>query len=230
MMTAEDSKTLRLFAYKMSHDSGFAPNPFWGHLTLATCKPQIRLHKRKGDWIAGFSSGELCGDAVGKERLVYLMQVNKRIPMAQYYGDPTFAEKIPRRRGARHIDRLGDNIYRPRHEPATAPSDFEQIPNDHHYNTANCSPDRDAQAHDLSGGFVLVADRFVYFGSKPLSLPSAIRPTVPVGQSSQGWRTKDEKRARDFIAHVFREARGRRIVVPPSHKWPDGDESWREFA
>ena len=29
---------MRLFAYKMTHDTGFAPNPFWGYLTLATCK------------------------------------------------------------------------------------------------------------------------------------------------------------------------------------------------
>nr|WP_269667332.1 hypothetical protein [Polaromonas naphthalenivorans] len=26
----------------MTHDSGFAPNPFHGTLTLATCKPGIR--------------------------------------------------------------------------------------------------------------------------------------------------------------------------------------------
>ena len=33
---------MRLFAYKMTHDTGFAPNPFWGWMTLATCKSQIR--------------------------------------------------------------------------------------------------------------------------------------------------------------------------------------------
>jgi hypothetical protein len=53
---------MRLFAYKMTHDTGFAPNPFHGACTLATCKPQIRLHKRVGDWIAGFTSKRLNGD------------------------------------------------------------------------------------------------------------------------------------------------------------------------
>ena len=43
---------MRLFAYKMTHDTGFAPNPFWGCLTLATCKPKIRESKRPGDWVA----------------------------------------------------------------------------------------------------------------------------------------------------------------------------------
>jgi hypothetical protein len=229
-MTGAGIEAVRLFAYKMTHDSGFAPSPFWGRLTLATCKPQMRLSKRKGDWIAGFTSGELSGDAVGKERLVYLMQVKERIPLGRYYGDPAFSKKIPKRRGVRHIERLGDNIYRPKHEPACAPGDFEQIPNDSHYNTANCSPDRDAQKQDVSGGFVLVADRFVYFGCEPLNVPAAIRPAVPLGQSAHGWRTKDVKRAQGFIAYVFREARGRRIVAPPWQKWPDGDESWRQFA
>ena len=31
---------VRLFACKMTRDTGFAPNPFWGYLTLATRKPQ----------------------------------------------------------------------------------------------------------------------------------------------------------------------------------------------
>jgi Nucleotide modification associated domain 2 len=61
---------MRLFSYKMTNDSGFAPNPFWGRLTLATCKPEIRKAKRVGDWIAGFTSRELCRDPIGSERLV----------------------------------------------------------------------------------------------------------------------------------------------------------------
>jgi hypothetical protein len=28
--------------------------------------------KEKGDWIAGFTSGKLCGDKVGKNKLIYL--------------------------------------------------------------------------------------------------------------------------------------------------------------
>ncbi|MGE3595803.1 MAG: hypothetical protein AB7N70_09645 [Dehalococcoidia bacterium] len=42
-------------SYKMTHDTGFAPNPFWGCLTLATCKPGIRQTRGPGDWIAGFT-------------------------------------------------------------------------------------------------------------------------------------------------------------------------------
>lgn len=55
-------QNLRLFSYKLTNDSGFAPNPFAGVMTLAACKPKIRLCKMPGDWIAGFTSGQLDTD------------------------------------------------------------------------------------------------------------------------------------------------------------------------
>lgn len=47
----------RLYSYKMTNDSGFAPNPFWGILTPVTRKASTRRSKKVGDWIAGFTSG-----------------------------------------------------------------------------------------------------------------------------------------------------------------------------
>lgn len=35
-------KERKLYAYKMTHDTGFAPNPYFGVCTLACCKPRIR--------------------------------------------------------------------------------------------------------------------------------------------------------------------------------------------
>ncbi|MGE3595807.1 MAG: hypothetical protein AB7N70_09665 [Dehalococcoidia bacterium] len=49
----------------MTHDTGFAPSPLWGYLMLATCKPGIRQARGPGDWIAGFTSGQLCADRPG---------------------------------------------------------------------------------------------------------------------------------------------------------------------
>lgn len=46
---------MNLYSYVITRDYGFAPNPFWGICSLATCKPQIRQRALKGDWIAGFS-------------------------------------------------------------------------------------------------------------------------------------------------------------------------------
>ena len=49
---------MNCFRYKLEHDYGFAPNPFHGTLSLATCKGQIRKNKHLqiGDWIIGLGS------------------------------------------------------------------------------------------------------------------------------------------------------------------------------
>lgn len=221
------SSSVRLFSYKLTHDGGFAPNPFWGFLTLATCKPQIRLHKHPGDWIAGFTSTALCADAVGQERLIYLMQVDRKLKIAQYFRDPEFAKKIPVRHSARHVERVGDNIYRPKNASASAPSDFRQVPNDSHYDGAKSCTVGESQRHDLSGVYVLIASRFAYFGGMPLLIPSALRPDVPVGQSAHGMLTRDGVRASRFIDFVFERSAGRRVLSAP-HGWESDDESWRD--
>jgi len=177
---------LRLFSYKMTHDSGFAPNPFWGELTIATCKPLIRLYKNRGDWIAGFTSGELCGDPVGGEKLVYLMKVEERVPIADYYSSPRYRNKIPDATHPLRVRQVGDNIYEP-----SAPGVFEQVANENH----SCG---DAE-HDLSGEFVLTSTEFVYFGRSAIAIPEEIRPSLPAGQHPDGYRTHDENLALEFI-------------------------------
>lgn len=218
---------MRLFSYKLTHDGGFAPNPFWGILTLATCKPQIRLHKRPGDWIAGFTSAALCADAVGQERLIYLMHVDRKLPIAQYFRDPAFAKKIPIRESSRQIERVGDNIYRPKRESASAPGDFTQMPNDYHYDgTKGCAIGQ-SQRRDISGAYVLTAKRFAYFGGTPLEIPPWLRPDVPIGQSAHGMLTRDAERASRFVDFVFERSGGRSLLSAP-HGWQSDDESWRE--
>lgn len=81
---------MKLISYKMTHDTGFAPNPFFGVLTIATCKPGIRRSstRKKGDWIAGFGSKTMCGDQVGKERLIFLMEVTEEpLSIKDYYHE-----------------------------------------------------------------------------------------------------------------------------------------------
>ncbi len=127
-------KDIRLFSYKMTTDSGFAPNPFHGFLTLANCKPSIRKSKKEGDWIAGFTSKELNGDLIGEERLVYLMQVTNKIPYKDYWNDPLYKLKKPNLSSLQTIDKAGDNIYKPLKSNAELNTDFEQIPNKNHEN------------------------------------------------------------------------------------------------
>ena len=207
-ITDPDVPDMRLFSYKMTTDSGFAPNPFGRSLTLATCKAEIRRCKKEGDWIAGFSSAKLAGHEVGSERLIYLMRVAEKLPMREYSSDPRFQDKIPDMSAADPIARAGDNIYRPRANAASW-ADFEQLPNPNH----ECSHHGD----DVSGRYVLIADEFYYFGGGALVLPPEVRPKVPRGQHPQGHKTPPE-RARRFVEYIRNEFRPGRHGDP--HRWP----------
>src|SRR5882762_6472831 len=57
---ARSSRSVRLYSYVVARDFGFAPNPFYGFCTLATCKPRIRAHACVGDWVLG--TGSACDD------------------------------------------------------------------------------------------------------------------------------------------------------------------------
>ena len=202
--------SLRLFTYKQTHDTGFAPNPFHGVCTLTTCKPQIRLCKKPGDWIAGFTSRGLNGDDVGSERLIYLMQVSEKQLLETYHVDKRFAKKIPLQGSSRCIETMGDNIY------GLRDGIYFQVPNRSH-----------AEEHirkDTSGRFALIGTTFAYFGSEPLVIPDDVRPNLPTGQSGHGVRTEDSVRAQAFVDFVL--GRGTGIHARPT-SWKTDDTTWK---
>lgn len=184
---------IRLFSYKLRNDSGFAPNPFGGVMTLATCKPKIRESKKPGDWIAGFTSVRFNGDAVGSERLIYLMQVTDKMLISEYWNNSEYEMKKPVSDSTRK-NSVGDNIYKPTIENPTSYLDFEQIENRSH-------KPKDAEK-DLNGKYVLISKKFWYFGCEPLIIPVDIRPEIPAGQSSQGSLTHDFIKAEKFISYI----------------------------
>ena len=152
--------------YKMTHDTGFAPNPFHGALTLATCKPAVRRTRAKGDWVAGFTSKALVQNA--RERgvsipyggLVYLMQITEEpLELSAYFNDPRFLKKRPSLDARDPEIRSGDNIYW-----RDADGLYQQLPNNSH--------DQDAKIHDTSGKNVLISTRFWYFGRNCFVPPS----------------------------------------------------------
>ena len=208
---------IRLFSYKLTHDTGFAPNPFWGILTLATCKPRIRLSKRKGDWIAGFTSQTLCGDPVGEEKLVYLMEVGDKLSFSDYFNSPPYKKKIPDLRKSQGIFVAGDNIYRPTSPAPSLVNNFEQLENPYHGESN--------KQRDLSGKFVLASSKFFYFGREALNIPPNIRPNIPKGQSANGNQTHDETAALKFIEYIVSKyAVG---IHGAPHSWPHNDASWK---
>ena len=155
----------------MTHDTGFAPNPYYDVLTLATCKPLIRRCAKKNYWISGWASNVVQGKdkkyTAKAQRLIYLAKVSDVISYKEYW------EKYPLKRqpfksikGGKDcfkscgntiviknddISFCGDNIYKPIND-----TEFEQIKNDYH-NSEN-------KEHDLSGKNVLICKEFYYFG------------------------------------------------------------------
>jgi hypothetical protein len=208
---------IRLFSYKMTHDTGFAPNPFGGFITLATCKPKIRECKKIGDWIAGFTSGQLNNDIIGKEKLIYLMQITNKISFAEYWRNPEYEERKPRPVSDDILKRRGDNIYIPIVEKPVKTTDFKQLPNRNH--------NENNQERDLSGKYVLISKRFYYFGSDPIDIPENIRPKIPKGQSSHGVRTHNIEIVNKFISFI--ESKYQPGLYNHPHSWFKDDLSWK---
>lgn len=179
-MTTNTKLTLR--SYKMTHNTGFAPNVSGDILSIATCKPQIRRVCEKGEWIAGFSSKALDNSQVGKEKLIYLAKVNEKISFA------TFWDTYPQKRT--DSDRNGDNIYKP-----NGKGGYEQITNPHH--------DDSHKTKDLSVDNVLLCDEFYYFGNG-VDLPLNLRENlcIPQGQSGYGVLTDDDNAVQSLIDFV----------------------------
>lgn len=189
----------RLFTYLMTHDSGFAPNPFQGVLTLATCKPGIRRTKNPGDWIAGFASAALVrsskelGLTIKPNGLVYLMRIGEVLPLAKYFEDPRFKEKKPSPKISEGRDfqkGYGDNIYY-----RDQAGEYQQLENGNH--------GIEHKERDTSGANVLVSDTFYYFGRLCPAPNSgwAERIRIPRGPSYYGYRN-DETALSEILHHL----------------------------
>lgn len=150
-----------LFSYVVRYDSGFAPNPFHGYCTLATCKPGIRQHAQVDDWLVGTGS-----DAMGVRRggyLVYAMRVTEVLSTEEYWLDPRFQDKKPNL----HYNWLatsGDNIYE-----LIAPGRWRQLNSYHSHDDG--SPREDHIERDTRVQRILVSDDFIYFGAEGPRVP-----------------------------------------------------------
>ncbi|MBF8780976.1 hypothetical protein IV505_14765 [Pseudomonas fulva] len=143
----------RIYSYVITHDYGFAPNPFGGICTLATCKPVIRRSARKGDWLIGTGSAT---KGLAKT-VIYAAQIDTVCSIAEYGSNPVYEIKRPVASGT-YEQKCGDNIY------FRGPDgEWIQRESEHH------CPDH--MNHDLSGQNVLIASRFWYFGDTPKVLP-----------------------------------------------------------
>lgn len=156
----EGGVRVRFFSYVVPRDFGFAPNPFNGICTLATCKPPIRQAAVPGDWVFGTGAVE-----IGKNRLIYAMKVKEKITFEGYWNDPRFACKKPVINGSLKT-MYGDNIYHRQGEG------WQQADSHHSLEGGVINPKN--LKRDTSVDAVLVSDHFYYFGKTVVNIPADI--------------------------------------------------------
>lgn len=161
---------MKLFSYIVARDFGFAPNPFHGVCTLATCKPAIRASAKVGDWIIG--TGAKSRYRFGG-RLIFAMQVSEVLDFDTYWGDPRFLRKRPDLKGSLKVI-YGDNIY---HREGDS---WTQV--DSHHSLENGIPNPANIARDTSANRVLISSKFVYWGKLAPMIPSQFRPFITTNE------------------------------------------------
>jgi len=151
----------------VARDFGFAPNPFHGFCTLATCKPRIRRKAEMGDWVIGMGGDRL--NATGK--CIYAMRVSAKVNFNEYWTNPAYMDKKPVRNGSRKM-MVGDNIY----YFDSANQKWQQA-DSHHSNT-----DGSINIHNLENDTqtdkMLISDHFVFFGTEAPVVPKSLLEAI----------------------------------------------------
>ena len=151
-----------VFSYKMEHDLGLAPNPFWGVMSLAVCKGHIRNNRNLqiGDWIIGTGGKEMGYEG----RLIFAMKIERKITFDEYWLSPEFECKRPVINGTL-VQMYGDNFYHTDKDGIVKQEKSAHNLNDGSTNQYLC--ERDAR-----GKYVLLSKTFFYFGDTAPIIPS----------------------------------------------------------
>lgn len=171
---------MRLCSYVVVHDTGFAPNPFGEHCTLAACTPnRVGLTLKPGDWLVGHTT-----KATGN-RLLYAMRVSEVLDFDDYFHDVRFQSKKPKR-GGTWQERRGDNIYY--RELGGWAQAFTYAHRERHFLEKDTRHPR-----------VFVSDHFFYFGENAVAFPEEFAPLI---HTRQGVRCNDSPLADEFLRWI----------------------------
>lgn len=199
---------MNVYSYIVRYDIGFAPNPFHGVCSLATCKVGIRQVAQIGDWIIG--TGSRSNDKAG--HLVFAMRVSEIMNFQKYWDDERFIGKRPNLRGSR-MQQFGDNIY---HRDQTG----EWIQENSRHSKDDGSLEENHMLRDTKCDRVMIGDEFVYFGGDGPIIPESLRTRYgfDVVHTTSGFRKNftDEHVAAiiDWVRSLETGVQGR------PHDWP----------
>jgi hypothetical protein len=196
----------RLYTYTIPVDDGAAPNPFGGICTLAICKPAIRKTAEVGDWVVGLGSKNAPSGDLSK-KVVYAMEVTKKVTLKEYYwlAQKNWPFKIPRLNSVSLQDRLGDCIYDYSEDKPKQIAGVHSVDN---------------EESDLDGHYVLISERFYYWGSRPQPL---IDDLLGICHQTQGHKSKANQ---PYVARFIEWIESLGAPVG-QHGWPDYIVDWR---
>jgi hypothetical protein len=185
---------MKLSAYIITVDFGFAPNPFGRYCTLACCKPTIRRMAEQDDIVVACASSR----SAAPGRLVYAMRVKNVIPYQKYWRDSRYAPRKPSMKTA--ISRRGDNIW---HQDRAG--QWQVCPGACH--------DASQRDRDIGGVNALVATEFFYFGRSAIPIPSRFADLLAQTQGHKN--TYDRQKIGHFWEWISKVApRAGRIDLP----------------
>ena len=177
-----------LYSYVITRDYGFAPNPFGGICTLATCKPGIRNHAKVGDWVIGIAGASL--SCVGK--IIFLMKVNKIISLQEYWACEEFNFKKPGFNSALKYC-YGDNIYH-------LDKNGQWVQENSHHSLSNGVVNPLNRDRDTKADRVLISENFWYFGSDAKELPKKFNY---IRKKRQGYKKIISTECQEFISWAY---------------------------
>ena len=132
---------MKLFVYTIVSDTNFAPHvdPNGNYLTLATCKPRIRIKARKGDWVMAVT-GRTTDRNVEQGKVVCIFEITEEPKTYDdYWSDLRFKGR-------------DDNIYYLKNGVLVQKKG------------AIAHLKRDEQERDWAGKYVLISNNLCYFG------------------------------------------------------------------
>ena len=196
------ANTPNIFVYTVAYDDGFAPNPFHGVCSLATCKPSIRKAAGLGDLVVGKAG------VPDSHRAVFVMQVDEILTYDQYWRDPRFVSKKPVINGSLMMA-CGDNIY----HRATPDGKWIQAHSYHSNRDGTGQPDN--VRHDTGRtDQVLLSRRFKYFGANGPDLPKLRDQsiTAPIRNMLRHFSDRDHQTLMGWLGSL----KGQGLMYEPS--------------
>ena len=193
--------------YRMDHDLGFAPNPFFGWCSLACCMPKIRKHAQQDDLIVGLAGSNSRGLGRYHPRVIYWMRVEETPDFDGYWNDPRFRAKRPQADGPK-MRVVGDRTYR--HEEGVEGWRFDTSM---HFVPGAPQPTGGHVVTDTSVDRLLLGQDYTYWGGGGPVVPGHLLGQFPSGR---GYKIPPPGKALDELHDLLDVEHPKRLAGNPA--------------